>query len=71
MLSRAGAVKVGRRANVATRSLNARSYLDASEHGSTLAVVGWRSPRGAACGARILVPHPCIRWVRRPDHDAV
>ncbi len=24
-----------------------------------------------ACGARILVPHPCIRWVQRPDHDAV
>ena len=24
-----------------------------------------------ACGARILVPHPCIRWVRRPHHDAV
>jgi hypothetical protein len=40
MLSRAGAVKVGRRADLDTRSINARPYLDSPEHGSTLAVVG-------------------------------
>ena len=35
-LSRAGAVKVGRRANLATRSIIARPHLDSSEHGGTL-----------------------------------
>jgi hypothetical protein len=24
-----------------------------------------------ACGARTFVPHPCMRWARGPDHDAV
>ena len=27
--------------------------------------------RGARCRTRKLAPQPCIRWVLRPDHDAV
>jgi hypothetical protein len=38
--ARAGAVKVGRRTNLSTRSALARPYLDSSEHGGTLDAVG-------------------------------
>jgi len=40
MLSRAGAVKVGRRSNATTRSIIARPYLDSPEHDGKLTVVG-------------------------------
>ena len=71
-LSRAGAVKVGRRTNVAAGSIIARPYLDGSEHDGTLGVVGMTLSRGARLvGARI-APHACIRWVSYdPNHDAV
>ena len=71
-LSRAGAVKVGRRANVAAGSIIARPYLDGSEHDGTLGVVGMTLSRGARLvGARI-APHACIRRVSYdPNHDAV
>ena len=50
----------------------ARPYLDGSERGSTLVVVGMTLSRGARLvGARI-APHACIRRVSYdPNHDAV
>ena len=62
MLSRAGAVKVGRRSDIPSRSSDARPYLDSPEHGSTLVVVGMTSRGELACRARTFVPQPCIRW---------
>ena len=42
--------------------------LDGSEHDGTLAVVGMTMPEEEpACGARRFVPHPCMRWVQRPE----
>jgi hypothetical protein len=49
----AGAVKVGRRTNLSTRSALARPYLDSSEHGGTLDAVGMTIRGEPACGARI------------------
>jgi hypothetical protein len=39
-LSRAGAIKVGRRSGLSPGSNVARPHLDSSEHGGTLVVVG-------------------------------
>jgi hypothetical protein len=52
--SRAGAVKVGRRANVAPRCIDARPYLDSSEHDGTLGPVGMTITRKARCRTRLL-----------------
>jgi len=61
-LSRGGAVKVGRHSDIFSCSGDARPYLDSSEHGSTLVVVGMTSRGEPACRARTFVPQPCIRW---------
>ena len=47
MSARAGAVKVGRRAEPCDCSAFARPHLDSSEHGDTLIVVGMTMSRGA------------------------
>src|SRR6476659_4473915 len=46
-MSRAGAVKVGRRSDFSSCPGDARPHLDSSEHGSTLVVVGMTMSRGA------------------------
>jgi hypothetical protein len=70
--SRAGVVKVGRRANVATRSIIARPHLDGPEHDGTLDVVGMTLSRGARLLGARFAPHACIRRVPYdPNHDAV
>jgi hypothetical protein len=61
--SRAGAVKVGRCANVATRSIVARPHLDGPEHDGTLDVVGMTLSRGARLLGAGIAPHACIRRV--------
>jgi len=73
-LSRAGAVKVGRRASLSPkhRCLSGHALTAAS----TSARWHWpgRRLRGepAFCGAMRLVPHPCIRWVAKTHtHDAI
>jgi hypothetical protein len=72
MLSRAGAVKVGRRSDISSRSGDARPYLDSSEHGSTLVVVGMTRSRGARL-SRTNIRAATLYSVGRndPDHDAV
>ncbi|MGA7308879.1 MAG: hypothetical protein WBX05_08010, partial [Pseudolabrys sp.] len=44
-LSRADAVKVGRRSDISSCRGDARPHLDSSEHGSTLVVVGMTMSR--------------------------
>jgi hypothetical protein len=63
--TRAGAVKVGRRPNLAAYSALARPYLDSFEHNGTLSAVGM-TIRGepAFLGADQIAPRPCIRWSR-------
>jgi hypothetical protein len=51
--SRAGAVKVGRRAKLAACSELTRPYLDSFEHDGTLGAIGMTSQRGARFRARI------------------
>ena len=70
--ARAGAVKVGRRPNLAAYSALARPYLDSFEHDRTLGAVGM-TIRGepAFLGADQIAPRPCIRWVQDPNHDAL
>jgi hypothetical protein len=72
MLSRAGAVKVGRRSDISSRSGDARPYLDSSEHGGTLVVVGMTRSRGARL-SRTYIRAATLYSVGRndPDHDAV
>ena len=70
MSSRAGAVKVGRRTNLAACSALARPYLDSSEHDGTLGAVGMAIRGELAFGRGSIAPQPCIRWVQEPDHDA-
>jgi hypothetical protein len=48
--ARAGAVKVGRRTNLSTRSALARPHLDSSEQGGTLDAVGMTIRGEPACG---------------------
>jgi hypothetical protein len=72
MLSRAGAVKVGRRSDISSRSGDARPYLDSPEHDSTLGVVGMTRSRGARL-SRTNIRAATLYSVGRndPDHDAV
>ena len=63
--SRAGAVKVGRRTNLAACSALARPYLDSSEHDGTLGAVGMTIRGEPAFGRGSIAPQPCIRWVHR------
>ena len=53
------------------RSATARLVLDGSEHDGTLAVVGMTTFEGSPRVVDGLRPHPCMRWARDPDHDAV
>src|SRR5206468_225706 len=71
-LSRTGAVKVGRRSDITSCSGDARPYLDSSEHGSTLVVVGMTRSRGARLW-RTNNRAATLYSVGRndPDHDAV
>ncbi len=64
--SRAGAVKVGRRANLAACSELARPYLDSSEHDGTLGAIGMTVRGEPAFGRGSVAPQPCIRWVQGP-----
>src|SRR6266702_1377996 len=64
--SRAGAVKVGRRANLAACSELARPYLDSSEHDGTLGAIGMTFRGEPAFGRGSVAPQPCIRWVQGP-----
>jgi hypothetical protein len=65
--SRAGAVKVGRRANLAACSEIARPYLDSFEHDGTLGAVGMTIREEPAFGRGSIAPQPCIRWVQGPE----
>src|SRR4029077_13869871 len=47
--ARTGAVKVGRRSDLATHCVVSRPRLGGPEHGGTLVVVGMTRPRGARC----------------------
>jgi hypothetical protein len=57
MSSRAGAVKVGRRTNLAACSALARPYLDSSEHDGTLRAVGMAIRGELAFGRGSIAPH--------------
>jgi hypothetical protein len=59
--SRAGAVKVGRRANLAACSELARPYLDSFEHDGTLGAIGMTIRGEPAFGRGSVAPQPCIR----------
>jgi hypothetical protein len=65
--SRAGAVKVGRRTNLAACSALARPYLDSSEHDGTLGAVGMAIRGELAFGRGSIAPQPCIRRARGPE----
>ena len=65
--SRAGAVKVGRRANLAACSELARPYLDSFEHDDTLGAIGMTIRGEPAFGRGSVAPQPCIRWVQGPE----
>jgi hypothetical protein len=59
--ARAGAVKVGRRPNLAAYCGLARPHLDSFEHDGPLDAVGTTIRGELAVGARIIAPQPCIR----------
>jgi len=65
--SRAEAVKVGRRANLAACSELARPYLDSFEHDGTLGAIGMTIRGEPAFGRGSVAPQPCIRWVQEPE----
>ncbi len=65
--SRAGAVKVGRRAELAACSGLARPYLDSSEHDGTLGAIGMTFRGEPAFRRGSVAPQPCIRWVQGPE----
>ena len=65
--SRAGAVKVGRRADLTACSELARPYLDSSEHDGTLGAIGMTIRGEPAFGRGSVAPQPCIRWVQGPE----
>ena len=65
--SRAGAVKVGRRTNLAACSALARPYLDSFEHDDTLGAVGMAIRGELAFGRGSIAPQPCIRRARGPE----
>src|SRR5260370_25536521 len=62
--SRAGAVKVGRRANFVACSELARPYLDSFEHDGTLGAIGMPIREQPAFGRGSVAPHPAIRLVQ-------
>ena len=69
--SRAGAVKVGRRANVAACSELARPYLDRFEHDGTLGAIGM-TIRGEPAFGRDQSRHNLVSGGSKdPNHDAV
>src|SRR5258708_34587196 len=65
--SRAGAAKVGRRANFVACSDLARPYLDGFEHDGTLGAIGMTIRGEPAFGPGSVAPQPCIRWVQGPQ----
>jgi hypothetical protein len=66
--ARAGAVKVGRRANLAACSTLARPHLDSSEHDGTAWCGRVMTIRGEPAFEReSIAPQPCIRWVQGPE----
>jgi hypothetical protein len=67
MSSRAGAVKVGRRTNLAACSALARPHLDGFEHDGTLGAIGMTIRGELAFGRGSIAPQPCIRWVQGPE----
>jgi hypothetical protein len=67
MSARAGAVKVGRRTNLAACSAVTRPHLDSSEHDGTLGAIGMTIRGEPACGRGSIAPQPCIRWVQGPE----
>src|ERR1700692_215637 len=68
--SRAGAVKVGRRANLAACSELARPYLDSFEHDGTLGTIGMTIGGEPAC-ARDQSRHNLVfGGSKDPNHDA-
>ena len=70
MSSRAGAVKVGRRTNLAACSALARPYLDSSEHDGTLVRSGWRSEGSSLSGADQSRHNLVSGGPGDPNHDA-
>src|SRR6202011_3564233 len=67
--SRAGAVKVGRRVNLAACSELARPYLDSFEHDGTLGAIG--DQRGELSGADQSRHNLVFGGSKDPNHDAV
>ena len=69
--SRAGAVKVGRRANLAACSELARPYLDSFEHDGTLGAIGM-TIRGEPAFGRDQSRHNLVSGGSKdPNHDAI
>src|SRR5271170_8232962 len=70
--ARAGAVKVGRRTSLSTRSALARPYLYSSEHGGTLDAVGMTIRGEPAFGRADQSRHNLVfGGSKDPNHDAV
>src|SRR5260370_36893284 len=65
--SRAGAVKVCRRANFVACSELARPYLDGFDHDGTLGAIGMTIRGEPAFRRGSVPPQPCIRWVQGPE----
>ena len=65
--ARAGAVKVGRRTNLAACSAVARPHLDGFEHDGRLGAIGMTIRGEPAFGRGSIAPQPCIRWVQEPE----
>src|SRR5215831_16661041 len=63
--ARAEAVRDGR------VSAHRRLVLEGFEHDGTLERVGMTTFEGSPRVVDELRPHPCMRWARDPDHDAV
>ncbi len=69
--SRTGAVKVGRRSDLATHSAVSRPCLESPEHGGTLDMIGMTRPRGARCrGTRTSRRNLVSGGHKDPNHDA-
>jgi hypothetical protein len=69
--SRAGAVKVGRRVNLAACSELARPYLDSFEHDGTLGAIGMTIRGEPACGRDQSRHNLVSGGSKDPNHDAV
>ena len=65
--SRAEAVKVGRRTNLATGPPVTRPHLDSFEHDGTFGAIGMTIRGEPAFGRGLVAPQPCIRWVQGPE----